>query len=63
MGRQSHDRDNSRTVVRLFTGLANDEEEEWLSKMDADGWRLASRARSIMSQVHNLSMDKGSLQR
>ncbi len=43
MARHSHDRDNSRTVVRLFTGLANDEEEEWLSKMDADGWRLAKR--------------------
>ena len=43
MAQNSHDHDNSRTVVRLFTGLANDEEEEWLSKMDADGWRLAKR--------------------
>jgi len=43
VARHSHDRDNSRTVVRLFTGLANDEEEEWLSKMDADGWRLVGR--------------------
>jgi len=62
MARRGHEHDNNRTVVRLFTGLANDEEEEWLSKMDADGWRLAKRGWAWYA-FRRRPVDEGSTER